>query len=87
MHERARTRFELLALFQDVAKEVVEKELAPISESTVISELGIDSLAMLEIVGLMERRLEIQIPDESLTGIQSVFDLLGVVEKCQAPRS
>jgi acyl carrier protein len=71
-------------MFQRVATEVVEKEFANITESTVISELGIDSLGMLEIVGSMERQLAIQIPDESLVGILSVMDLLGVVEKCQA---
>lgn len=71
-------------MFQRVATEVVEREFAHITESTVISELGIDSLGMLEIVGSMERELEIQIPDESLAGIESVMDLVRVVEKCQA---
>jgi acyl carrier protein len=36
---------------------------------------------MLEIVGAMERQLKIQIPDESLAGIQTVNDLLALVEK------
>ncbi len=84
MKNMARSRLELIGLFQRVATEVVEKELAPISEATVISELGIDSLGMLEIVGSMERQLEIQIPDEALAGIQSVEDLIGVVQRCQA---
>ena len=37
-------------------------------EATVISELAIDSLGMLEIIGSLERQLRIQIPDESLAG-------------------
>jgi acyl carrier protein len=80
----ARSRTELLALFQNTATEIVEKEFKTITESTVISELGIDSLGMLEIVGSMERQLKIQIPDESLAGIQTVKDLIEVVEKRQA---
>jgi len=80
----ARSRTELLALFQSTATEIVEKEFKTISESTVISELGIDSLGMLEIVGSMERQLKIQIPDEALAGIQTVKDLIEVVEKRQA---
>ena len=80
----ASSRNELLTMFRRAATEVVEKDFADIDESTVISALGIDSLGMLEIVGSMERQLEIQIPDEQLAGIQSVTDLLGVVEKCQA---
>jgi acyl carrier protein len=78
-----RSRVELLDMFEKTATEIVEKDFKNISESTVISELGIDSLGMLEIVGSMERQLKIQIPDESLAGIQTVKDLLNVVEKRQ----
>jgi acyl carrier protein len=50
-------------------------------ESMAISELAIDSLGILEIIGSLERRLRIQIPDESLSGIQTVRDLLDEVER------
>ena len=79
----ARSRAELLTMFQTTATEIVEREFQTISEGTVISELGIDSLGMLEIVGSMERQLRIQIPDDSLAGIQTVQDLISVVEKRQ----
>ena len=74
-------RVELLKLFETTAAEVVEKDFKNVSEGTVISDLGIDSLGMLEIVGAMERKLKIQIPDESLAGLQTVRDLLEAVEK------
>ena len=77
----ASSRAELLTLFQKTATEVVEKEFGHVQESTVISELGIDSLGMLEIVGSMERQLKIQIPDDQLAGINTVKDLLEVVAK------
>jgi acyl carrier protein len=77
----AMNRTELLKLFETTATEVVEKDFKNISEGTVISELGIDSLGMLEIVGAMERKLKIQIPDESLAGLQTVKDMLDAVEK------
>ncbi len=79
----ARSRADLLDLFEKTATEIVEKEFKGIDETTAISQLGIDSLGMLEIVGAMERQLKIQIPDESLAGIQTVQDLLNVVEKRQ----
>ncbi len=69
----------LLEIFRKTAGEVVEKEFAQVSEATVISELGIDSLGMLEIIGSMEKELKIQIPDEQLAGIQTVKDLIDVV--------
>jgi acyl carrier protein len=75
------TRQALLALFRDTATEVVERDLQHVVESMRIDELVIDSLGMLEIVGSLERRLHIQLPDESLTDLRTVRDLIDVVEK------
>jgi len=77
----ASTRAELLKIFHKTANEITEREFPSITEATVISELGIDSLGMLEIVGSMERELKVQLPDEALAGIQTVKDLLELVEK------
>ena len=79
----ARSRAELLEVFRVTATEVAEKEFPHVAESTAISELGIDSLGMLEIIGSLERELKIQIPDESLAGITTVKDLLNAVEARQ----
>jgi acyl carrier protein len=75
------TRDALLAMFRETATEVVEKDFHHVIESMAISELAIDSLGILEIIGSLERRLKIQIPDESLSGIQTVSDLLDEVER------
>jgi len=75
------TRAALLVMFRETATEVVEKDFHHTLESMAISELAIDSLGILEIIGSLERRLRIQIPDESLSGIQTVSDLLDEVEK------
>ena len=80
----ASSRADLLKIFQKTAAEITEREFPSITESTVISELGIDSLGMLEIVGSMERELKVQLPDEALTSIETVRDLLEVVEKKEA---
>lgn len=80
----AKSREQLLAMFRETASEVVEKDFHSVVESTVIADLGIDSLGMLEIIGSMERQLKIQIPDESLSGIETLRDLLEVVDKRQA---
>ena len=75
------TREALLVMFRETASEVVEKDFHHAMESMAISELAIDSLGILEIIGSLERRLRIQIPDESLSGIQTVRDLLDEVER------
>lgn len=76
-------RTELLQVFQRTATEVAEKEFSDVSETTSISELGIDSLGMLEVIGSLERELKIHIPDESLAGIVTVNDLLNAVQSRQ----
>jgi acyl carrier protein len=75
------SRAELLAMFCETATEVVEKDFHHVTEPTVITELAIDSLGMLEIIGSLERRLRIQIPDESLAGLETIGSLLDEVEK------
>ena len=77
-------RTELLQVFARTATEVAEKEFANVLETTSISELGIDSLGMLEIIGSLERELKIHIPDESLAGVLTVKDLLNAVESRQS---
>ncbi|MDW8245003.1 MAG: phosphopantetheine-binding protein [Sandaracinaceae bacterium] len=75
------TRGELIALFKKMASEIAERDFSHVSEDHKIAELGIDSLAMLELVGAMERELGVQIPDEQLVGIQTVRHLIDIVER------
>ncbi|HJK94720.1 MAG TPA: phosphopantetheine-binding protein [Polyangiaceae bacterium LLY-WYZ-15_(1-7)] len=74
-------RGKLIELFKRMATEVAEKDFADLTEESVIADMGVDSLAMLEVVGEMERELSIQIPDDQLVGIETVAQLLDVVEK------
>ena len=46
-----------------------------VNEASVITELGIDSLSMMQIVGEMETELGIMIPDEDLVELITVGDL------------
>ncbi|MDH5490724.1 MAG: phosphopantetheine-binding protein [Myxococcales bacterium] len=74
-------RSQLLTMFLSTAAEVAEREFQGVDEASVISSLGVDSLAMLEIVGEMEKSLEIQIPDDQLVGIETVKNLLDLLER------
>ena len=79
----SQNRVQLLEVFRNTATEVAEKDFQNIAESTAISDLGIDSLGMLEIIGSLERELKVHIPDEALAGITTVKDLLNAVESRQ----
>jgi acyl carrier protein len=76
-----KTHDDLIALFKQVATEVDKREFSEVSGSSVISELGVDSLSMMQIVGEMELRLDIMIPDEDLVELVTVSDLVKVVER------
>ena len=70
---------DLIALFKQVAKEVDKRDFPELTGDSVISDLGIDSLSMMQIVGEMELKLDIMIPDEDLVELVTVKDLLEVV--------
>ncbi len=70
----------LLPLFKDVAERVDKKSFSDVSRESVITDLGIDSLSMMQIVGDMETELDIQIPDEDLVEIVTVGDLCSKIE-------
>jgi acyl carrier protein len=74
-------RAQLLSMFRKMATEIAEKDFSHVTEDSVIADLGIDSLGMLELVGSMERELHVQIPDDELVGIQTVDQLLTLVQK------
>jgi acyl carrier protein len=71
---------QLIELFRDLASEIAEKDFSFVQEDNAIAELGIDSLAMLELVGTMERTLRIRVPDDKLVGLVTVRELLDLVE-------
>ncbi len=75
---------QMLSLFRKLATDIVERDFSHVSAGTPISELGIDSLGLLEIIGSMEREFHVQIPDESLGGVQTISDLISLVEAQRA---
>ncbi|AUX21760.1 acyl carrier protein [Sorangium cellulosum] len=65
----------LLEMFKTVAARVDKREFPDVTSTSVITELGIDSLSMMQIVGEMETELGIMIPDEDLVELITVGDL------------
>lgn len=71
---------DLLELFKTVAARVDKRAFPDVTRASVITELGIDSLSMMQIVGEMETELDVMIPDEDLIELTTVGDLCGKVE-------
>ena len=51
-------------MFQDAALEVSNKRLDNLNRDTVISQLGMDSVAVMELVSYFEEKLSLRLPDE-----------------------
>ncbi len=71
---------DFLAIFKTVAARVDKREFPNVTRASKISEIGIDSLSMMQIVGEMETELGVVIPDEDLVELVTVGDLCKVVE-------
>jgi acyl carrier protein len=67
-------------MFKVVAARVDKREFPQVNRESVITELGIDSLSMMQIVGEMETELGIMIPDEDLVELVTVGDLCKKIE-------
>ena len=75
-----KTQQDLIALFKQVATEVDKREFRDVTGESVITDLGIDSLSMMQIVGEMVTELGVMIPDEDLVELVTVGDLCKKVE-------
>jgi len=71
---------DLLETFKTIAGRVDKRDFPQVTRASVITELGIDSLSMMQIVGEMETELGVMIPDEDLVELTTVGDLCGKVE-------
>lgn len=75
---------DLLSLFKSIASRVDKRSFDDVTPASVITELGIDSLSMMQIVGEMETELGVMIPDEDLVDLRTVGDLVSKIQARQA---
>lgn len=71
----------IIQLFSQAALEVNGKKLDGLTKETVISKLGLDSVAVMELVSFLEEKLNIRMPDEDLAKVQTLGDLGDVVKR------
>lgn len=68
---------DLLALLRRGCVAVAGRDVGPLSPDLEIQALGIDSVALLELVSWAEEQVGVRVPDEELARIRSVADLCG----------
>jgi len=72
---------QLIEVLRAAVYDVSLKEPGEVTPETGISELGLDSVAIMELIGVLEENLSIRINDEDVAGIQTVGDLLSLIRR------
>ena len=78
---------DVVEMFKQAAFEVDNRRLPELKAETVIATLGMDSVAVMELVSYFEEKLEVRIPDEELSRIKTVKDLRDAIAKLLPDRA
>jgi 8-amino-7-oxononanoate synthase len=70
---------ELIGILKAAVYDISLREIGDLTPETKISELGLDSVAVMEMIGMLEENLSIHIKDEDVTTLNSVGDLLKLI--------
>lgn len=77
------TNEQAVALIKQALGEIAPGKVAEfdsVSLDTKIRDLGIDSVAAMEMVGCVEERLEVTFPDEDLAQLSRFSDLVDLIK-------
>ena len=74
----------IVDLFAKAIWEVDQKKFDDLGMDKPIASLGIDSVAMLEVIGYLEEALELHLPEEKLSRVQTLGDLADVIAEIRA---
>ena len=76
------TQDEIIAIIQEALAEVAPTrtaDFAAIQMETKIEDLGLDSIATMEMVNSIEERVDATVPDDELAKVQRIGDLAGLI--------
>ena len=72
---------DVIEMFKQAAFEVDNRRIPELKADTVIATLGMDSVAVMELVSYFEEKLRVRIPDEELSKIRTVRDLRDTIAR------
>ena len=72
-------------MFKQAALEVDNRKLPKLTRDTVIATLGMDSVAVMELVSYFEEKLAVRIPDDDLGRIRTIGDLRDTIARLLPP--
>ena len=69
-------QIDVIELFTESLRELKGKNMFDhVNRDTHIADLGIDSISFVELIGILEDKLDIRLADEEVTRIRTVGDL------------
>ena len=73
---------EIIEIFKESVKEVdMNVRVETVSMETELSQLGLDSVMTMEVIGVLEEKLNVRFPDEDLATLKSMTDLSELIRK------
>ncbi|HUN36903.1 MAG TPA: acyl carrier protein [Trebonia sp.] len=78
---------ELMELVREVAEEALDMDLSEASPQTPLRSLGMDSSDQLELVSILEDRLDVCLPDSAFSELETVGGLIAAFARLQAADS
>ena len=75
---------EMLEVVKHAMRESRAVTFIPVEQVAIthkLSEIGVDSIAAVEVAALLEDRFAIRLPDDQLARVSSVRDLLTIVQR------
>lgn len=78
---------EMLTLFADAMREVVDEVPESVGLDDRITDLGVDSLSLVEIVMIIEERLDVATESDDFDGVTTVGDALAVFKGLSDPEA
>jgi acyl carrier protein len=81
MVNQVQLQTDVLRAFREALEEVApDAALSAVTRETPIGDLGVDSLAMMQAVGILEDRLGLRLADEGVSRARTVGDLVDLME-------
>jgi acyl carrier protein len=73
---------EIIQLFKASVREVDNNvKLGELTLTTELASLGLDSVMTMEVIGVLEEKLNVRFPDEDLSTLKNMGDLTALVRK------
>jgi acyl carrier protein len=76
-------KIDIVQLFKQAAYEAEGRHLENLTLDSKLSELSMDSVAVMETIGVFEQRLGVRFADEDLSRLTCLRDLEQLVEKAR----